>query len=297
MSDNPVFHPLAPPTLSGNEVTVDLMLKEPTRVTRMLMDLTQHKFILDRVFASAGGVSGGAVLYDKQTENELFTDRDVERIAPGGEFPLVTGHRTTPNVASVEKWGGKFFMTDEAIDRNEQARFVNHTRQLANTLVRKLNQRAIEEIEAAIPLTNTFVGNDWTAVVTNGVATSTAQEWPGRDFAHVIRKAEEQELGVMVDTWLVNPQEYESLAIIYGDNLQAMLNSYGIKEVFSSNRVTAGTAYACGYQQVGEMKMEQPLATKTWYEEQTERTFVQSGARPVMYIPNPYSIFKITGLG
>src|SRR4051794_37650284 len=101
-----VAHPLGPPVVSGNEITVDLALNQPTRITNMIMDLTLQRFIADRLFTSAGGVTGGAVVYDEVAENELYTSRDVERIEPGTEFPILTGERRVPKVAQVEKWGG-----------------------------------------------------------------------------------------------------------------------------------------------------------------------------------------------
>ena len=57
---NSPIHPLGPPTLSGNELTIDTMLNQPTRITNMIMDLSLQRFIIDRIFASAGGVTGGA---------------------------------------------------------------------------------------------------------------------------------------------------------------------------------------------------------------------------------------------
>src|SRR4051812_30813710 len=100
-----VAHPLGPPVLSGTTITVDTMLNQPTRVTRFIMDLSLQRFIADRVFQSGGGVTGGAVIYDQATQNWLYTDRDVERVTPTGEFPLVTSSRPTPMLAQVEKWG------------------------------------------------------------------------------------------------------------------------------------------------------------------------------------------------
>src|SRR5690554_2512390 len=51
---NPVAHPLAAPVVSGTEITVDVMLQQPTRITQFLMDITLQRFVLDRLFASAG---------------------------------------------------------------------------------------------------------------------------------------------------------------------------------------------------------------------------------------------------
>jgi hypothetical protein len=54
----PTTHPLGPPTVSGTSITVDTMLQQPTRVTRMIMDLTLERFVADRLFSSGGGVTG-----------------------------------------------------------------------------------------------------------------------------------------------------------------------------------------------------------------------------------------------
>src|SRR5499427_4055794 len=116
---NPAAHPLGPPTVSATTITVDIALNSPTRVTRTIMDLTLQRFFADRVFTNQGGVTGGAVIYDVALTNDIYLERDIARVAPGQEFPIVTSLRRAPQVAAVEKWGGKFFTTDEARDRND----------------------------------------------------------------------------------------------------------------------------------------------------------------------------------
>src|SRR3954453_17247860 len=114
--------PLGPPVISGTQFTVDLALNNPTRVvTPMIMDLTRERFFVDRVFTSAGGVTGGAVIYDivEAAATYLYANRDVQRMAPGTEAPIITFSRRAPQAATVEKWGGKFYFTDEARDRND----------------------------------------------------------------------------------------------------------------------------------------------------------------------------------
>jgi hypothetical protein len=294
-----VLNPLGPPSLSGNLLTVDLMLNQPTRVTRRIADLTLQNFIVTRIFGMGGAVSGGAVVYDQATLNELYLARDVERVSPGEEFPNVGGNRQTPLVALVEKWGGKFETTDEARDRNNVALFNNNVTQLANTIVRKVNQRAVAELEAAISGVGsvaTFVGHNWGTVVTAGTSATSASGYPAADFAAAQLAADVDELGVQYDTWIVNPKQKANLSIIYGDRLPAMLSSFGIKELYPSNRVANGTAYAVASGQVGEMRVEKPLSTETWRAPGNESTWMQSSVRPVMYVTNPYSVKKITGL-
>lgn len=289
-------HPLGPPVVDGTTITVDLMLNQPTRVTRMIMDLTLQRFIADRIFASAGGVTGGAVVYDEAVENELYTTRDVQRVAPGGEFPLVESERRAPKIAPVEKWGGKVFITDEARDRNDSASFVNKIRQLANTQVRKINQRSIEVLLASIAASDqTFTGRNWSTVVTGGASQTNADLWPLRDFAYAAQLAEQDELGVVYSLALMNPQEYTRLVIIYGARgLRELMAELGWT-IYVSNRVPAGQVFYVAERQVGELRVEKPLGTATWREEKTERTFVQSSVRPVQYVTNPFAVVRSTG--
>lgn len=294
----PVAYPLGPPTYSGTTLTVDTALNEPTRVTRRIADLTLQNFIVTDIFASGSGVSGGAVVYDQALLNELYLERDVERVAPGDEFPIVTSLRQAPKVAEVEKWGGKFFVTDEARDRNNVISFNNQVVQLGNTMTRKVNARAIETLDAAVAAlggAGTFVGHNWSTVVTGGSSQTNNSAWPAADFAAAQLAADVDELGVIYDLWIVNPAQRAALAIVYGSALNDVLASYNVR-IKASNRVAAGTAYVVASGQVGSIDIEKPLATEIWREEKTQRTWVQASVRPVLYVTNPYSVRKVTGL-
>jgi hypothetical protein len=273
------------------------MLEQPTRITNMIMDLSLQRFVVDRIFASAGGVTGGAIVYDLVERNEIYASRDIGRVSPGGEFPLITTERPAPSIAEVEKWGGKVFLTDEARERNKAALFTNKMRQLTNTIIRKLNQRAIAELEKSITASGQETnGNNWSTVVVGGAGQSKQSLFPAFDFAHLAQLAEEDELGIVYDLWLLNPQEYTQLVSIYGmGNLKELLSAMGI-DIYVSMRVTAGTAYVVASGQVGEMRVEKPLGTVTWREEETERTWVQASVRPVMFVNNPFAVVKVKGL-
>lgn len=297
----PTQYPLGPPVVTNTTVlTVDMALQQPNRITRRIAELALQRFIVSRIFSTGGtAVNGGAILYEQALVNELYTDRDIERVAPGAEFPIVGASRRGPKVAEVEKYGGKFKTTDEARKRNDTVWFNNQVTMLSNTIVRKVNTRAVAELEAAIAAlggAGTFVGNDWSAVITAGTSATNNADMPAADFAEAQLLAEQDELGVVYDLWIVNPQEMAALVVIYGDKLAAMLASAGIKEVFPSNRVTAGTAYAVARGQVGFLEYEQGLGTETWRDPDTESWWTQSSVRPVMGITNPMSIRKVTGL-
>jgi hypothetical protein len=286
----PVSHPFGPPVVSGTSITVENMLNQPTRITRMVMDITRERFIADRIFANGGGVTGGAVVYDAATENELYTNRDVEIIAPAAEFPLVTTEQLVPNVALVEKWGGKTFITDEARDRNDTAGFTKLIRQLANTIVRKLNQRAVGTLTAALADgSRDVIGNNWS---TYDPETDPPQQSPAYDVGRAQMQADNEEMGVDFNLWLINPQEALNLTAIYGP----ALNGADFPTFYSSPRVKPGEAYALQSGGVGQMRTEKALGTETWREPKTERTWTQSSVRPLWFVDNKFAILHFTHL-
>jgi hypothetical protein len=295
---NPVNHPLGPPTISGSLITVDTMLNQPTRVTRLIMDLSLQRFIADRVFTSAGGVTGGAVIYDQAVLNQLYLSRDVKKVAPGEEFPLVTSERLTPKVAVVEKWGGKTYITDEARDRNNSVALTNQLRQLTNTIIRKINARAIAELEKTLKAfpSQIYGGHDWNQYQPAGTSPSKLSESPLSDLLYAQALADKDELGVTYDTVLLNPLNVFRLRQLFSSTLIQGLDDINLT-IYSSNRVPVGEGYIVASGQVGEMRVEKPLATETWREPETERNWIQAGVRPVMYVTNPYSVRKITGIG
>lgn len=296
-TSNASAYPLAGPTVSGSTITVETMLNQPTRINRYLSDIALRNYISPVFFSSPGGVSGGAVIYDQLTLNDLFPTRDVQEVAPGGEFPIVTSENGEPKVAQVEKHGGKFFVLDEARDRNDQGVIQREGRKLLNAMTRRQDARTIATVDASLAglPSQAVTGLNWGAVVTGGSGQSNAAAWPAADFAKVQLLADQQELGVEIDTWVMNPAQLAQLRLVYGSDFAEVLAAYGIT-VHASNRVAAGTAYALVAGQVGEVRMEKQLTTETWREEATQRTWVQTDARFVQYVTDPFSVFKVSGL-
>lgn len=296
-------YPLAAPTANGNDVTVDRMLNEPTRITRYLADLSLLGYFAHRIFPTVGAPSGGAVLYTQLTENDVFPDPnrpDVQNIEPGAEFPIVGFTRPTPRTAQVEKFGGRFFVTDEARDRNDATQMQQGARKLSATINRQIHNRALNELAAeftalgANAQTVTSVG--WTSVVTSGTSQATAQEWPAADFANVQLVADQKELGVTFNTWIVNPQDATRFRLVYGRNWREVLAENNTEFVVT-NRQTPGQAWVIEDGVPGECRLEKPLSTETYRDGNgVEQTWVQSSVRPVFYVTNPYSVLKVTGL-
>jgi hypothetical protein len=297
---DPIINPLAPPTVSGTTYTVDFLLNNPTRVTRVVADLVMANFFLDRVFSTGGDVQGGAVLYDQANYLDIYTDRDVERVEPGTEAPIVTGQRTAPLVALVEKFGGKFPMTDEARRRNDISRMNNHMRRLANTIVRKMHQRGLSELAAQVAANaRTASSISWSAAMALTMTTASPSARPARTFTAAQRESENNEFGYSYDTMIVNPTEAESFRTVYADTVDAVLRDNGITTMISTPRKAAGSAYLLAGGQVGEMRLEEPLRTVIEREGAPtlrEQTWTQSMVNPVFFVTDPYAIIEMTGI-
>lgn len=291
-------YPLGSPSVSGSNLTVDMMLAQPTRINSYLSDLALKKYFAERIFTKGGGVSGGALVYTQLTTNDLFPTRAAQEVAPGAEFPEVTFDRPTPLTAQVKKLGGKFRVTDEARERNDLSAIQSESVKLANDIVRQLHARALAELEAAIAgvsgTATTLAGVSWADAVGLTISTSNKGGLPVADFGKAQLKADTFEFGTSYDLWIVNPQEMANFNTVY-ENASAVLAANGITMI-SSNQVTAGTAYAVAEGGVGQVRYEQPLQTTSTREELTESTWVKTSIRHVFAVTNPYNVLKFTGL-
>lgn len=300
MPANPVEFPLGAPSISGTTYSVDLLLNEPTRISNIINDLSLYakygNFYSTQVFTDSGTVEGGALVYTQLTTNDLWLTREVQNVEPGAEFPIVTSDRQAPLVATLEKFGGKFDITREARRRNDMSVFELQSIKLANNMVRQLNTKALAVLNASITATaNTTAGHSWGAVVTGGSSQTNNTAWPAADIAAAQLVADQQQLGVQFDTWLINPAEANKFKVIYGQNWRDVLSDWNV-EFFVSNSITAGTAFALERGQVGQIRHEFGLQTETWYEEKTQKNWVQVSNDALFAVTNPYSVLKVTGI-
>lgn len=293
-------YPLGTPSVSGNNITVDLMLREPTRINAYLSDTAVRRYFAERIFPNQGGVSGGALVYYQLTKNDLFPTRRAQKIAPGAEFPEVTFDRPEPLTKQVEKCGGKFRITDEARDRNDLTMLQVEGAKLANDIVDQLHEQALAELEAAIQTVGSEVQLDasefsWADAAELTALNQAPSLLPAKVLVELNKKAETFELGGQYNLLVLNPNEQANLQLIYGPGYRDFLASYGFQTVVT-NRVEAGTAYAVQEGMVGQTRYEQPLRTVTWRDESTESTWVQASVRNVYAVTHPYNVVKITNL-
>jgi hypothetical protein len=297
------MYPLNPASTTGTDITTDILVQQPTRVNRFVTDylnINRRRFLLDVIFDNGGGMTGGAIIYESQGLNDFYATRDVQQVAPGAAFPLVTFARQALGQANPEKWGGEFEVTYEARDRNDTRQLQRKTIQLANTIIRKLNIRAMIELEAAIASlggAGVIAGNNWAAAIPSGSNPTAPPLTPIADLAEVVTTNDLRELGLVYNTLIIHPSDLSVLRLFYQGQLNAVLADYGFDTVFATPQIAAGTVYAvAGQGQVGQYRVEQPLQTVSVEDKLLEKFTIKSSVRPAMFVDNPYAILKITGV-
>jgi hypothetical protein len=302
MPSAPITYPLGPPTVSGTTITVDVALNQPTRILRDIARLTNQKFFASQVFSDAGGIEGGAVLFElpPTTQTDLFAERGVQEIAPGEEAPVMTFLRGVPVVAKPRKIGGKFPVTKEARQRNQTRLLQRAMVQAANMISLTLDAMAIAVLNTAITANSrTLAGQSWATAAGLTMTTRSGTNVATSDLLAARKQVEAEQRGHVLDSILINPNQELSLAqaaAATGVTIDQIFATAGIRNWFASPRVTAGTAILYEAGAVGGWANEFPLAQDTWYENEIESTWFQWTVSPAMFIDDPFGIVQLTGI-
>jgi hypothetical protein len=284
------------PELDGRRLTVDTALQQPTVIRNQIAKLADDQILLPKLFRTFGAqVAGGGMLYSVVQACDFFTS-DVEKRSPRAEYRVVEGVDPEPKLAVVEDWGGKFQIGVEEIRRNDISYLDQQTTQLANTLARKLDVRAVDALEAG-GIDAIAASASWDDLVTVGPLTDITEsaDRPTAHFAQAQEAADLDELGVVLDTLLVHPNQARALRVAYAENLGSMLESAGLT-MFANPRIPAGTAYLVQGGQVGTIGFEFPLTLDTWEAKETRSWWVQGYVVPAFAVDRPYAAKKLTGL-
>jgi hypothetical protein len=302
MANSPVTYPLGPPSISGNLITVDQALANPTIITREIAQLSDQKFFASKVFTDAGGVSGGAILYElpPTTATDLFAATAIQEVEPGAEFPILTFLRGVPVLAKPRKLGGKFPITKEAKLRNNVRYMQRAMVQAANTIALTLDAIAVGILNTAISANSrTVAGQSWGTAASVTTLNASGTNQPISDLLTARQTVELELRGQTIDSAIMHPNQELSLAQTAaraGTTIDAILATAGITDWYASPRVTAGTVILYQAGQVGGWANEFPLEEETWYEPEEQTDWYQWSVSPAMFVDNPYALIELTGV-
>lgn len=154
VDDIPHIYPPAPPTLSGDILTISRFLNSPALVMRRLRTIAEARFIADSILSGRYETSGGALLYE-QTES-IFTAKPPEAVNAGAEYPRSPAAPGPAALAGITKWGQDVPVTDEHIHRYGRRAVDVALLKITNYLVKQVDTTAMTLIGAAVPTGNQF---------------------------------------------------------------------------------------------------------------------------------------------
>jgi hypothetical protein len=201
----PGTYPAAAPTLSGDALTISRFLADPARLQRRLRNWRDLRFVSDQILTQRFRSSGGAILYDMS--EPFITDRSVEAVNAGSEYPYANLPTGTAGLAAIVKWGQKVLLTDEEITR---------TAYPGSSVDRALGKVVNSVIKQVDTVTMSAVASG----ITNGTATAgswdnatAANRKPLEDILLAIQAIEDLNLGYRPDTLLISPKAYTYLML------------------------------------------------------------------------------------
>lgn len=303
----PVAYPGPLTTVSGNVISVDNAVNQPSSITRDIAQIADKKFFASKLFTSLGGVEGGAYMYElpPTTATDLFGERGFQEVAPSGEFPLQTFLRGVPVLARPRKIGNKFFMTKEAIKRNNTRILQRSIVQNGNTLALTLDAMALSVVSAAITANSrTQAGQSWATAAGVTIANTSGTNMAFADLLLARKVVELEERGRELNAALIHPNQELSLgeaAVLRGMSIDQIFATAGINSWMASPRVTAGTAILYdSTNPPGGWANEFPLEQETEWEGVAaggrQRWWYQWSISPLMFVDDPYGILQLTGI-
>jgi len=199
----PGSYPAAPPTLSGDTVSISRFLQSPAALQRRLRNFRDLRFVADQILTGRFRSQGGAVLYEMS--EPFVSDRTVEAVGAGSEYPYANMPTGTAAIAAIAKWGQKVLLTDEEIARNAYAgSAVDRTLQkVINSIIKQVDTVAMSAVSSAI------TGSTAAGVLWETVATAK----PLTDILLAKSQIQQLNLGYTPDTLLVSDKAYVYLMV------------------------------------------------------------------------------------
>jgi len=304
----PGTYPAAAPTLSGDALTISRFLSNPAYLTRRLRDYRDLRFMSDQVLTGRYRSQGGAVLYEQS--EPFVSDRTVESVGAGSEYPYANLPTGTAAVAAIQKWGQKVLLTDEEIARNSYpgSAVDKSTRKVVNSIISQVDSISMSLISSAV--TQTFaVTTAWNAASPTFL----------RDILRAKAVALALNLGYNVDTLLVNDTQYAYLMTdttltntwrreatdnpVYTGNIERVAGL----NIIVSPAVAAGNAFVLDSTQLGGMADEMDGApgyaisdlavqVKAIRKDEQDAWDLQGRRKTVPIVQEPGAAVKLTGL-
>lgn len=290
------------PVYDRELLTVDRYLKNPTLLTKLLVDMTTQQFVSKFLFRPSPA-NAGVIVYDTALEQDLYVDVDPNRqptsIEPGAEFPDVGFGEQEPAVALAKKYGAKFPVTQEQRDRDTRDIIGRGLILTKNTMIKQGDLRSLAVLRAHPLIPRVPAAAPWDTVnekaiqdiqIATGVIDNTDLEYTA-DSA-IINPMTATLLLNLKSIWDRLPRENAATNPLLHPQLNGFLNLQWLK----SRRQPQGEITILQRGIIGTTGTEVPMYSRVVEEPLRERSIVMCGVRDVNVITDPLAAYTITNI-
>lgn len=298
----------------GFNVTVNDLIKQPTRVPALVLSMLDQGFLADALLRRIPA-SSPAVIYNESTP--MFVDGDSPVVQEKAEIPRVAGKRGTPKVVIAEKRGLAVEISGEQRDDNDIDGVQQQITQVKNTTVRTWDTAFMAALDGAIPVGQTAAASALWSISTTRIRADIATAVQSITLAKPDNSQGNDVFGFMPDT-LVIPMA-ATAAFINNDDLLKIVTGTGLVseavaytgklpnkflglDVLASPWLT-NTAYVIQRNKLGFIADRRPLRVTPLYALGNQETGGPNEVwrsditrRSVVGIDQPKAAAKITGI-
>jgi hypothetical protein len=148
----PTTYPPPAPTVQGDTITTSKFLNSQTLVARRVKELASERMIALSLLAGRETTNSGSASIE--IDDSMFTDRPVEQVAPGSEYPLTTLGDGESQIIKTVKWGQDTEVTDESIARRAMSPVERALSKLVNTAVYNVDSVALALLASSVTATH-----------------------------------------------------------------------------------------------------------------------------------------------
>lgn len=297
-------------TQDGPRLTVNDLIKAPTVIPRRIINITQNRFIADKILRNGGSAPSGVVKYNESTP--LFSNTPSEIVQEFGQIPVSTNDFGALFVVATQKRGLGVRISREMADRNDVDAVNVQINQVSNTMIRDWDGlfMAVSLAKCASSGNTSAATAAWDSSsattrkdiatakwqIATAVATNQSNNYLGFNAdTLVLNLADILKMEGNDDTWKawIGGNIADQNPMVTGDT---PLRLFGLN-VLPTFNIPEGTALVCESNTLGFIADERPLqSTPLRYNDDNETWRSNTVRTSAIGIDQPLAMATITGI-
>ncbi|MCK6083210.1 hypothetical protein KZX32_06875 [Corynebacterium kefirresidentii] len=213
------------------------------------------------------------------------------------EYPMV---RFTPGdlkKAHTSDIGGKFRVSDEAIDAGDTTLIEDGLSLLGTSINDTLNTMMVEALAQVTDEENgglSIGANSFHGVVLDGANPTPAEKRPWASIVAARGLLRKHGLAANANVLLLDWDSADALTLLYDQN--NLEEQWGLT-IYGCDKLPEGTGYLLDARNFGKLVTKGGLHVETWRDPAIRATWCQSYIEPVITIQRPRNVVRLVGLG